>query len=153
MRQREVSQQVAGLDGACERVRSGVSPAEEMKMSKQKKKRMGAAEHLELQRRLTRDALLIEFGIQNDGAVYMIHPLSEFRIKERYPDAVSLRSLMLGHRKEEEFEKLNYPRREQLVLMLTGLTPEQIAELGGVRIFNQENECIDWEWKPEVVRS
>ena len=122
-------------------------------MNKQKTKHMNAAERLENMRRLSRDALLIGLGIQHDGAVYMMNPLSKLRMQERYPDAAPLNSMMLGHTKAADFEKLNPSRWEPMVLMLTGLTPEQIADLGGVRIYDTEDGGVVWEWKPKVVRS
>ena len=122
-------------------------------MNKQKKNHMNAAERLDNVRRLSRDALLIGLGIQHDGAVYSIHPLGMLRMKERYPDVVPLEDIMLGHTRAADFEKLNPLRWEPMVLMLTGLTPEQLADLGGVRIYNTEDGGVVWEWKPEIVRS
>ena len=122
-------------------------------MNKQKTKHMNAAERLENVRRLSRDALLIGLGIQHDGAVYSIHPLGRLRMQERYPDVVPLDCVMLGHTRAADFEKLNPPRWEPMVLMLTGLTPEQLAHLGGVRIYDTEDGGVVWEWKPKVVRS
>jgi hypothetical protein len=122
-------------------------------MNEQKKKHMNANELRDALRRMSRDALLICIAIQHDGAVYDLDSQSEFRIKERYPDATPLESIMLGHRREADFERLNRPRWEPMVLLLTGLTPEQIADLGGVRIYDIEQEQVVWQWKPEVVRS
>jgi hypothetical protein len=123
----------------------------ERTMNEQYKKRSRVAPVFEHRRKLAQDAVLIVFGIQNDGTVYAIDLYSEDRIKECYPDAKPLRSLFLGHYKETEFETLNRPRWEQMVFMLTGLSAEQIAALGGVRLLDQEDHRVVWEWKPKVV--
>jgi hypothetical protein len=122
-------------------------------MNKQYKNRMSGAELLETKRQLSQDALVINLGIQHDGALYALDSWTQRRLKNAYPDAAPLRSLFLGHDKVAEFEKLNPPRWEQMVLMLTGLNIEQIAALGGARIWSHDEERVIWEWKPEVVRS
>jgi hypothetical protein len=75
--------------------------------------------------------LLVILGIQNDGAVYALYPLSKDRIWEHHPGLELPRSIFLGHYKEKDFERLNRPRWERMMVLLTGLEPEELMRLGG----------------------
>jgi hypothetical protein len=94
------------------------------------------------------DPLVISVGIQHDGAAYELHPRSQRRIEEKFPGLKLLPVVFLGHRRASEFDTLQPPRWKQMALLLTGLTEEQIAEMGGVVLYSPEREQVLWEWEP-----
>jgi hypothetical protein len=97
------------------------------------------------------DPLVIIVGIQHDGAAYDLHPRSEKRIAERFPDANSLSAVFLGHRRKAEFPDKHRPNWLRVAVLLTGLTEEQLAQLGGVVIYSPEREEVLWEWVPAAT--
>ena len=102
-------------------------------------------------RELSRDGLLVLVGIQPDGGVYQLYPTSRLRVEEAFPRAKMFRSLVLHHRRDSDFEDWHGPVWERVVELLTGLTLDQIAQLGGVRIYDPEGDRVLWEWKPTPV--
>src|SRR5262249_55801418 len=101
-------------------------------------------------RELASKCILVRAGIQHDGGVYGLDLRSQERILNAFPGAQPLRSIKLGHYRESDFERLGRPRWKQTVLMLTGLTREQIAQLGGVTIYDTDNKRILFQWPPET---
>jgi hypothetical protein len=102
-------------------------------------------------RKLAAKGLLVVLGIQHDGGVYGLDFRSHDRIKQAFPEAAPLPMIMLGRDCAADFDRIHPPLWERMVLLLTGLTREQIAELGGVTIYDADNERIVWEWHPETV--
>jgi hypothetical protein len=103
--------------------------------------------------KLEQDALLITVGIQQDGATYGLEAPSKRRIREAYPQLDLLRAVFLGHYKDSDFDRLHPPRWKEMALLLTGLSEDQIAQMGGVRLYSPEREEVLWEWKPAAVTS
>ena len=101
---------------------------------------------------LAAKGLLLRMGIQHDGTVYRLDTRSQERIKEAFPEVEQLPMIMLGQRQATEFERLHVPRWETMVQLLTGLTANQIAKLGGVRIYDTDNYCLRWEWLTDTVK-
>lgn len=95
--------------------------------------------------------LVIAVGWQHDGGVYMLQPWDEARIREAFPDAVINPGMLVGYDKSEDFERFHRPYWQQIALMLTGLTPEQIAHFGGVRLWDAAAHKVLWEWHPGQV--
>ena len=108
---------------------------------------MDGAAYVKLTNELASKGLLVYMGIQHDGTVYELDTRSKERISKAYPEARQLPDIMLGHKRVEEFERLHPPLWERMVQMLTGLTKGQIARLGGVRIFDTDNDILRWEWQ------
>jgi hypothetical protein len=102
-------------------------------------------------RKLAEDAVLITVGIQQDGATYALSPTTEQRIREAYPKLHRLPAVFLGYHKDSDFDWLHPPRWKEMALLLTGLSEDQIAQLGGVRLYSPEREEVLWEWKPAVA--
>jgi hypothetical protein len=92
--------------------------------------------------------LEIYVGWQQDGGVYGLEPLSKRAIQEAFPQAVIHPLIMIGHDRSADIDRFHRPHWEQMAQMLTGLTAEQIARLGGVRIYDPEAEKVIWEWRP-----
>ena len=95
--------------------------------------------------------LEIAVGWQQDGGVYELQPWDEDRIREAFPDAVIIPGMLVGYDETEDFERFHRRYWQQIALMLTGLTPEQIARLGGIRIWDPTAKKVLWEWHPEQV--
>jgi hypothetical protein len=92
--------------------------------------------------------LLIYVGRQHDGAVYELGPRTEWRLEKAFPQTTRLPSVFLGYEKTEDFERLHGRLWEQVAVMLTGLSLEQINNLGGFRICDSEEKK---EWDPGVL--
>ncbi len=86
--------------------------------------------------------LTIRLGREILGAVYQLDPLDEDRVKEAFPDARGLPILMLGYDGKEEFEKRHRPYWPLVVTLLTGLSLEQVNELGGVRFYEPQTKNV-----------
>ena len=113
---------------------------------------MDGKEWVELTRQLAAKGLLVYMSIQHDGTIYDLDSRSEERIKQAYPKVEQLPMIMLGHKREAEFERLHPPLWERTVQMLTGLTKGQIARLGGVRILDTRNDTLRWEWLTDEAK-
>ena len=97
-------------------------------------------------------AIYIVVGWQGDGGVYRLFPSSKERILEHFPDAlVNSDGMLVGYDKYRDYERYHRPYWKEMAKMLTGLSEEQIASLGGVRIYQPVVEKQIWEWLPETV--
>jgi hypothetical protein len=119
--------------------------------TKPKRRRSKYEDRLEYYRKAKH--LIVEVGWQYDGGVYEVHHWSEDRIRAAYPEAVINPGILLGYDETEDYERFHRPYWPQLVQMLTGLTPEQIAALGGVEIRDDEKEKTLWTWHPTLTES
>ena len=97
------------------------------------------------------DVLTIEVGWQGDGGVYLLGLRSQERIREAFPDARIISDMLIAYDKKRDYERYHRPYWEQIARMLTGLTDEQIARLGGIRIYEVYPNKVIWEWKPTPV--
>ncbi|HKI37594.1 MAG TPA: hypothetical protein VKA46_37405 [Gemmataceae bacterium] len=97
--------------------------------------------------------LVIEVGWQYDGGVYMLSWRSKELIREKYPDAVINPGILLGYDKTEDYNRFHRPYWETLAQIITGLTPEQIAALGGISIYDPRNEKVIWRWDPGSLKA
>jgi hypothetical protein len=95
--------------------------------------------------------LEIAVGWQHDGGVYQLQPWDERRIREAFPEAVIIPTMLVGYDKTEDFERFHRRYWQQIALMLSGLTPEQIASFGGFRLWDAAAHKVLWEWHPDAV--
>jgi hypothetical protein len=95
--------------------------------------------------------LVIAVGWQQNGGVYMLEPWDKDRIREAFPGAVVIPTMLVGYDKTEDYNRFHRPYWEQIAQMLTGLKPEQIAHFGGIRLWDPVADKILWEWRPEPV--
>ena len=103
--------------------------------------------------RQTQGPLVIYIGLYPDVCVYELLPESRRRIKEKFPQARMIPQVMLGLERKEDFESLHGPYFPIVGHMLTGLTPEQIGQAGGLRICDLAADSIIWEWRAAVTRA
>lgn len=99
------------------------------------------------------DKLNISIKFEPNGATYGLDPLSEDRVRERFPEAQGLPLVFFGYDKEAECEQRHGPLWPLVGTLLTGLTLEQIKELGGLRIISWYRNRVIWEWPPAPVKN
>src|SRR4051794_34894505 len=80
--------------------------------------------------------IIINMGWDNNGCAYELDPLSEGMVKERFAPDRMLPLVFLGYDREEDFECLHVPHLQLVGTLLTGLTLEQIGQLGGMRVYD-----------------
>lgn len=80
--------------------------------------------------------LIINIGRQSDGCAYELDPRSRFEIKSRFPGLHAVPSVFVGYDAKTDFEAMHGPMWKQIAAMLTGLTWEQIQELGGLSLYD-----------------
>jgi hypothetical protein len=92
------------------------------------------------------EPLLVQVNQQPHGSFYALEFLSQRRIRELFPEVHGLPSVFFGFNKEDEFESLHRPLWPLAAKLLTGLTEDQIARVGGVRFYNPWTKEVVWEW-------
>ena len=92
--------------------------------------------------------LLVRVGLAAGGSVYALDPLSEDRVREAFPEARGLPKVFFGYNSPEEFEALHRPLWPLAGTLLTGLTLEQIGQLGGLRFHEARTDTLLGEWHP-----
>jgi hypothetical protein len=80
--------------------------------------------------------LLINIGRQSDGCTYQLNPKSRAEVRRRFPGVRSVPSIFVGYETRSEFESIHGPMWKQIAMMLSGLTWEQIEEMGGVSMYD-----------------
>jgi len=96
--------------------------------------------------------LQILVGWQYNGGVYGLDPWSEDKIQEAFPEARMIEDgMLLGYNETRDYERFHKPHFEQIAQMLTGLSPEQIGRLGGIRIYDTEAKKVLWTWRPPAA--
>ncbi len=81
----------------------------------------------------------IYVGIQHDGRTFALHPQSRAVIRNKYPHAARIDSVFVGLVPPADWATTVNPQDalyEQIALMLTGLSKEQLAEFGGFRVYD-----------------
>jgi hypothetical protein len=94
--------------------------------------------------------LVIYVGRQATGCAYELGPLSRKRIKEIFPQTPSAPKVFVGYETKQDFERIHGPLWEHVAIILTGLTPDQIDRLGGIRLYDPITET---KWNPVTVNS
>ena len=92
-------------------------------------------------------------SFESDGCVYQFEPISKRRLAEAYPDVQRLPDLLLGFRNRTEFDTLHRPLWPVVAELLTGLNRDQIARLGGIRIYDPGKRVQVWEWLPVLAKA
>jgi hypothetical protein len=99
------------------------------------------------------DTIEVDIWVNYDGVNYALNSHSIRRIKERYPEARPLPNIFLGYEDEKDFPARHAPLWERMIAMLTDLTPEQMAELGGICMYQPRTKKVIWRWEPARQRS
>jgi hypothetical protein len=97
--------------------------------------------------------LLIDVGLQGDGAVYGLDWSAEDRLAGVPPTTPRPTDVFIGHERDSDFEKVHSPLWPKVVEMLTGMTVEQLKPFAPIRIISPQQERIVWEWWPDEYAS
>jgi hypothetical protein len=99
------------------------------------------------------EPLLMGVALETAGATFSLDPLSLDRIREQYPEARGLPLVCFGYDNKQEFETRHASLWELAATLLTGLSPEQISRLGGVRLYQPVSGKVYWEWRPSPIKT
>jgi hypothetical protein len=122
-------------------------------MGKTKTRRNGP-DSLEMHRRLRASGgLLIDVGIQGDGAVYALNSSAEKRLAVGPPSTPRPTDVFIGHKSKSDFDRIHPPLWPKVVEMLTGMTLEQLTPFAPIRIYSPQLERVVWEWQPGEASS
>jgi len=86
-------------------------------------------------------------GYEADGVVYQLPPREKRRILALDLPTKPVRRVFVGYDTKEQFEQTFGPIAGQALLLLTGMTPRKINELGGVRIRSSASDKPVFEGK------
>ena len=92
----------------------------------------------------------------NGGTVFRLEANSQARIMQHYPNArmrgevVQPDGVMFPHDVREDFERQHGPVWDEVITVLTGISEEEVAGLGGIRIVTLNGEVL-YERLPSTV--
>lgn len=86
--------------------------------------------------------VIIYLTRQSLGCTYTLHPHSRSAILQRYSQAPLASSVTIEYGKKPNPESTNGQLWNNIAMTLTGLSLEQLSDLGGYRIFDLEEECF-----------
>lgn len=84
----------------------------------------------------TREPIRIDIGKQSDGCVFMLYPLSKERLSKEYPDIHPASSIFISFETQKDFENQHGLIWNQIITLLTGLSPAKLKRLGGVSFYD-----------------
>jgi hypothetical protein len=97
---------------------------------------------------LPQEPLLIYASREFDGFTYQLDPSSFRRVRHALgDDARQFPRIFISYDVKEDFEKLVGPTKRELVLLLTGLSAEQVAQLGGVEFRDPNTDQPLFLWR------
>jgi len=80
--------------------------------------------------------IIINVGIQFDGYVFRLQPRSWEWLKTKFPKAHTLASVAIGFDKRPDFQQIHRSIWNQISILLTGLSLEEINKLGGFTVYS-----------------
>lgn len=83
----------------------------------------------------SQDPILVFIGQQRDGCVYELHPLSQERITASHPNTRLPSKIFIGFDEQAAFEDAHGPLWRQIAMLLTGLSWEELEQMGGVELY------------------
>lgn len=78
------------------------------------------------------EGLTIYIGRDMDGFTFRLRPRSLELLKKQFPGLTPLPQVSIAYDVRSDFESINGPIYHNIQEMLTGLTDEQVDELGGI---------------------
>lgn len=82
-------------------------------------------------------------GLQPDGRAFALHPQSRAIIRNKYPHAARVDNVFVGLAQAADWTSTGQSEDalyDQIALLLTGLSEEQLAEFGGFRVYDPAKE-------------
>jgi hypothetical protein len=70
-----------------------------------------------------------------DGTAYRLSTASQERIMKRFPNARLAGVVVLSTQTLQDYERDGGPAWDQVIILLSGLTADQVDELGGYRVY------------------
>lgn len=81
-------------------------------------------------------AITINVGVQRDGYVFRPRPLSRVWLEENFPDKDRVSSVFVGFDNKRDFQQITDSVWSRIWLLLTGLTMDEINQVGGLIVIN-----------------
>ena len=78
--------------------------------------------------------LTLEMTTQGNGWTFRLSPKTHALLKQRFDHAAIGSSLFVGTDTRRSYEEIHGPMWDQIALLLTGLSLDQIEELGGYQV-------------------
>jgi hypothetical protein len=82
---------------------------------------------------------------QSLGSTFAIHPHSRTAIRRRFRDARPVSNIYVEYITQSDFEATHGPIWDHIAMVLTGLSAEQLAELGGYQVIDPRTERIVYD--------
>ena len=73
----------------------------------------------------------IDVGRQRDGWTFQLSPKAKQILRGKVPEPVLKTSVFVGYDTKSDFEFFHGPVWEHVAMLLTRLSPDQLAQLGG----------------------
>ena len=70
-----------------------------------------------------------------DGTIYRLTPASQERITNRFPDTRMAGETFFSTQTQNDYERDHGPVWDQVMILLSGLSMDQVQELGGYRVY------------------
>ena len=90
--------------------------------------------------------IIVEVGKQMDGATFQLSPRTRLQLRDLVPEGLLTSSVFLSFDTRKAFSDPHAPWWEQVVQLLTGLSPEQLHRLGGFRFVDPAESEVLYEY-------
>jgi hypothetical protein len=91
------------------------------------------------------EEIIIDVGRQMNGATFRLSPQTRVRLTEQRLGSPLATSLFVTFTTRDAFESYHGPMWQQVVMLLTGLTEDQIEKLGGFRFVDPADSEVLFE--------
>jgi hypothetical protein len=99
------------------------------------------------------EPVVVLIGRQSHGVAYGLYPTSLTRIQQQFPQAHPKETVFIGTGNQAGAEASRGPIFEQVALLLTGLSREELLAAGGFRVVDPLTDLVLYDLEPpaEVV--
>jgi hypothetical protein len=97
-------------------------------------------------RRRLMTQIIVEVGKQRDGATFQLSPRTRLLLGDLAPTGLLASSVFLAFDTRKAFSDPQAPWWEHVVLLLTGLSSEQLHRLGGFRFVDPADSEVLYEY-------
>lgn len=95
--------------------------------------------------------VIIQMRHQSLGQTFDLHPHSSSAIRRRFPQARQASNLSIEYGRDLNIEETYGPIWDYIAIMLSGLSHEQLADLGGYQIVDLKTDSVVHESVPLSV--
>lgn len=93
--------------------------------------------------------ILINVAAQPDGWVFELQPLSLHEVRKEYPSVSPVPRVSMGFDTRSDFETIVGPVWNQVLMLLTGLSIDQVMTLGGAEFISVKDDHVMHTVEPE----